>query len=187
MLIYDVLKKDHDRIKFLLSEIAELTEDDVKWHSSLISQLQAALVPHSKAEEESFYDAIHMKDKGKNIALRGYQEHLSAEYLLRTLRLKDRLDQDWKSTALQLKTVIEHHISDEENAIFPLAQTLFTDEEAYLMGLEFVRLRAEFRKEPWELIRPDQPQHHQQSEDSSSSLRSPLNKSRLTDPSQKRP
>ena len=147
MLIYDILKRDHDRVKFLLTEITELTLDDVQWHSALITQLQQALVPHSTAEEDVFYDAFHTKDKGKNIAVHGYQEHLSIEYLLRTLSLKDRQDLDWKETALQLKTAVEHHISDEENALFPLAQQLFSDQEAYLMGQEFIRLRDEFSKD----------------------------------------
>ncbi len=147
MLIYDILKRDHDRIKFLLTELAELTEDDVKWHSVLISQLQEALIPHSKAEENAFYDAIHAKNKAKNIALHGYQEHLSIEYLLRTVHLKDRSDQDWKSNLLQLKAAVEHHISDEENAIFPLAQQLFSEQEAYLMGQKFTQLRDIFKQE----------------------------------------
>ena len=147
MLIYDILKRDHDRIKFLLTEISELSADDVKWHSILITQLQQALIPHSKAEEDIFYDGVHRKDKGKHIAMHGYQEHLSMEYLLRTLALKDRQDRDWKETALQLKTAVEHHISDEENALFPLAQQLFSDQEAYLMGQDFVRLRDEFQTE----------------------------------------
>lgn len=147
MLIYEILKQEHDRIKFLLTEIAELTVDDVKWHNALITQLRDALIPHSKAEEDSFYDAIHAKDKAKNIALHGYHEHLSAEYLLRTLSLKDRLDQDWKSVAMQLKSAVENHISDEENAIFPIARQVFTEQSAYSIGQQFLRLRDEYRLE----------------------------------------
>lgn len=155
MLIYDILKKDHDKIKSLLTELIILDEGDEKWYSALIVQLREQIIPHSRAEEDVFYDAIHLHAKAKNVALHGYQEHLMIEYSLRTLLSKDKVDFDWKSTVMELKNIIENHLIEEENALFPIAKILFTDDEARMMGKDFLRLRSEFLQEIRGVSGPD--------------------------------
>ena len=155
MLIFDILKKDHDAIKHVLTALSALNPSDVKWHSTLILQLRELVIPHSRAEEDVFYDAIHLNDKAKNVALHGYQEHLTIEYILRNLILQDKIDYDWSSTVKELKAVIENHLSEEENAIFPIAEILFSEDELRLMGKDFLRLKNEFLQELRGDSRPD--------------------------------
>ena len=79
--------------------------------------------------------------------MHGYQEHMEAETLLRTLQAADKIDAAWKQTAQKLKKALEHHIEEEEGKIFNVAQHLFTEEEAVMMAEAFEQLKPEVREE----------------------------------------
>ncbi len=147
MLIYEALKTDHDKLKEMLNELVQLTESDNERRHALIYQIHDELVPHSRAEESVFYNSLRAIDSAKEVALHGFEEHIEAEALLRTLQAKDKIDADWKATAKKLKTALEHHISEEEGRIFNVAQQLFTQEEAQMMGQAFEQLKPEVREE----------------------------------------
>ncbi len=147
MLIYDALKTDHDKIKELLSELVQLTEADEERRHTLVFQIHDELIPHARAEESVFYNSLRAIDSAKDIALHGFEEHMEAEALLKSLQSKDRIDSEWKSAAEKLKSAIEHHIFEEETRIFNVAQQLFTQEEAQMMAQAFEQLKPEVREE----------------------------------------
>jgi hemerythrin superfamily protein len=147
MQIYDALKKDHEEVKLLLSELIGLPENDENQHGPLIDRIRDALIPHSRAEEAIFYNSLRAVDMSKKIAMHGYVEHMQAESLLRTLQVKGKIDADWKATAKELKTALEHHIAEEESEMFVAGRTLFTNEEAVAMGEAFEKMKPEIREE----------------------------------------
>lgn len=147
MLIYEALKKDHDTVRQLLNELVMLGENDEQRRHSLIEQIRDELVPHARAEESVFYNSLRAIDSAKDVVMHGYQEHMEAETFLRTLQLKDKIDADWKATAQKLKKAVEHHIQEEEGKIFTVAQQLFTQEEAQMMGEAFEQLKPEVKEE----------------------------------------
>ncbi|MGZ5279953.1 MAG: hemerythrin domain-containing protein [Pseudobdellovibrionaceae bacterium] len=147
MLIYEALKTDHDKLKELLNELVQLNEADDERRHALVYHIHDELIPHSRAEESVFYNSLRAIDAAKEIALHGFEEHMEAEALLRTLQAKDKIDADWKETAQKLKKVLTQHIADEENKTFNVAQQLFTQEEAQMMGQAFEQLKPEVREE----------------------------------------
>jgi hemerythrin superfamily protein len=147
MLIYDALKNDHDKVKELLNELVHLTAADEDRRHSLVYQIHDELIPHSRAEESVFYNSLRAIDSAKDIALHGFEEHMEAEALLKSLQAKDRIDADWKATAEKLKSAVEHHIFEEETRIFNVAQQLFTQEEAQMMAQAFEQIKPEARDE----------------------------------------
>jgi hypothetical protein len=147
MLIYEALKSDHLKVKILLNELVTLTEADSERRHSLIKQIHDELIPHVRAEESVFYNSLRAIDSAKDIALHGFEEHMEAEALLHTLQGKDKIDAEWKATAQKLKHAIEHHVNEEEGRIFSIAQQLFTQEEAEMMGQAFEQLKPEVHEE----------------------------------------
>ncbi|MEZ0390840.1 MAG: hemerythrin domain-containing protein [Pseudobdellovibrionaceae bacterium] len=147
MLIYDALKKDHESVRQHLNELIMLSEGDENRRHTLIQQIRDELVPHSRAEESVFYNSLRAIDAAKDIVMHGYQEHMEAEALLRTLQAKDKIDADWKATAQKLKKALEHHIQEEEGKIFTVARQLFTDDEARMMAEAFEQLKPEVKEE----------------------------------------
>ncbi len=146
MQIFDALKKDHINVKRLLSELVALNENDEKARSSIINEIRDELIPHARAEESVLYNSLRAMDAAKELALHGFKEHMEAEMLLRTLQLKDFVDADWKETARKLKEAIEHHIQEEEERMFNVAQQMFTSEEAEMMGEAFEELKPKIKE-----------------------------------------
>lgn len=147
MTIYEVLKKDHDNLKELLNELVMIGADDEETRHELIKQIRDEIVPHSRAEETVLYNSMRMIDSAKDVVMHGYQEHMEAEALLRTLQVKDKVDLDWQETAKKLKKALEHHIEEEEGKIFGVARQLFTQEEAAMMAEAFEQLKPEVKTE----------------------------------------
>lgn len=145
MTIYEALKKDHRKVQTLLSELVSLEEKTEKRRSSLIQEIRDELIPHARAEEAVLYNLIRAIDTDKGVVMHGYQEHIEAEMLLRTLQVADKIDAGWKATAKKLQEALNHHIQEEETDIFKAAQSLFTEDEAEMMGESFEDMKPKIR------------------------------------------
>lgn len=146
MLIYDLLKKDHDTVKGLLNSLVNLSEADKQTRDGIITQIRDELIPHARAEEAVLYNSMRAIDMAKDLAWHGYEEHAEAEALLRTLQGMEMMNADWHSTAKRLKDAVEHHIQEEEGKIFNAARQLFIDEEAEAMGDAFEKMKPEVKE-----------------------------------------
>ena len=146
-LIYDVLKKDHETVKGLLSQLVALPADtDAEAREELINEIRNELVPHARAEEAVFYNSLRQIEGAKDVVMHGYEEHVMAETLLRTLQVADKIDAGWRQTAKKLQSALEHHIEEEEGKIFDTARQVLIDEEARLMAQAFEQMKPEIRE-----------------------------------------
>jgi hypothetical protein len=146
MEIYEALKKDHDEVKELLDELVSLRNDD-EYRYVLIEEIRNHLIPHARAEESVFYNTLRAVNADKKIVFHGYQEHLEAETLLRTLQVMDKVNLEWKATAEKLRDAVLHHVEEEESEIFAEARAAFTKEEAEAMCDAFEQLKPKIEQE----------------------------------------
>jgi hemerythrin-like domain-containing protein len=146
MEIYEVLKKDHEEVKQLLDELVNLADDD-DYRYVLITEISNALIPHSRAEESVFYNTLRAVNADKKVVFHGFQEHMEAETLLRTLQVMDKLDFGWKGVAQKLRDAIYHHVEEEESDIFEEARRAFTSEEATVMAEAFEELKPKVEEQ----------------------------------------
>ena len=144
--IYEALKKDHVEIKALMDELISLRPDD-EYRFILIEEIRNHLIPHTRAEESIFYNTLRAVNADKKVVFHGYQEHLEAETLLRTLQVMDKLNLEWKATAEKLRDCLNHHIEDEETEIFAQAKAAFTQDEAVSMYEAFEQLKPKIEQE----------------------------------------
>jgi hemerythrin superfamily protein len=146
MLIYDALINDHNKVKDMLNRLVNMTaDDDSSERSSLIEEIRDELVPHARAEEAVFYNSIRAINTAQDLVWHGYEEHMEAEALLRTLQAMDKIDAEWKKVARKLKSAVEHHIKEEEERIIPVARQLFTDQEAEVMTEAFEEIKPQVK------------------------------------------
>lgn len=146
MEIYEALKRDHEEVRQLLDELVALKEDD-DYRFVIIEEIRNHLIPHARAEESVFYNTLRAVNADKKVVFHGYQEHLEAETLLRTLQVMDKMNMDWKATAKKLREAILHHVQDEESEIFDEARQAFTSEEAIAMCDAYERLKPKIQQE----------------------------------------
>lgn len=153
MLIYEVLEKDHFKIKALVEELMRVGENnEVRRAKLVIEEIRDELIPHSRAEEAIFYNALGSTEQAQPLILHhGFQEHIEAETLLRNLQThlqtKDVIDAEWKLLARKFKKTIETHIEEEESETFAMARELISENEAQMMAAAFEELKPHVAKE----------------------------------------
>ena len=123
--ILDTLKKEHDEVKSLLSELQDAQTSPQR--KRLVRRIKEALVPHTKAEEKILYDAvIATKDKDAQIdGHEGYLEHECASKILKHLdSISNATSSEHKAAAKVLKELVEHHIKEEEGSVWAMPRSI---------------------------------------------------------------
>jgi hemerythrin superfamily protein len=144
--ILDTLKKEHDEVKALLSKLEK--SDSGSERKNLVQRIKAALVPHTKAEEKVVYDAvIALADKDARIdGHEGYLEHeWASKTLVRLEGIQNATSPEHHATGKVLKDLVEHHIEEEESAVWGDVKENFSDAERHQMNRAFEAAKAKVR------------------------------------------
>ncbi|KJS00368.1 MAG: hypothetical protein VR65_12695 [Desulfobulbaceae bacterium BRH_c16a] len=119
---FDELKKDHKEVKDILEKMSSSSKTAEKSREKLFAQLKEELVPHMKAENVAFYSVLMDKKNARQNALEATEEHNLTEMVFRQLEETPAKDELWAVKVKVLKDLIEHHIEEEEQEIFEIAQ-----------------------------------------------------------------
>lgn len=138
--IYQALTKDHNELKPLLDRLVAMSQVNSDTKTTL-QAINDALIPHSRAEESVFYNALRETEEGKGILTHSYREHMAAEVMLRTLQGLEIFNTEWEMLARKLRESLLHHIEEEEGEIFARAREVFMEDEAEQMGAAFLRAK----------------------------------------------
>ena len=129
-----LLKRDHDKVKGLLSELEPTTERAVKTRTELFEQIKNELTIHEIIEEEIFYPTLKQHPRAKEIVLEGYEEHDVVNILMGELEALPVDDETWGAKAKVMTENIEHHIEEEEGDMFKKAQQVLSEDELEELG-----------------------------------------------------
>ena len=117
--ILDTLKKEHDEVQELLAEL--LKAQGARQRKALVRQIKQALIPHTKAEEKTVYDAVIAAKGRKNRVdgAEGYLEHaLASRTLARLGKITPASSPEFSACAKVLKELVDHHVQEEETNIW---------------------------------------------------------------------
>jgi hypothetical protein len=142
-----LLKRDHDKVKKLLTELESTTERGEKTRAELFSTIKGELTVHEIIEEEIFYPALKSHPKAKDIVLEGYEEHHVVDLLMGELENLDVTDETWGAKALVMKENVEHHIEEEEGEMFKQARQVFDAQELDDLGSQMEARRTSAQAE----------------------------------------
>jgi len=145
----DLLKKDHEEVRNLLSQLVATTDRAEKGRRELLGKIEQELAAHTKIEEEIFYPAF--RDAGgkeeRVMYHEAVEEHRAAEDLvLPDLKKTDPTSAQFSGRAKVLKELIEHHIEDEEEEMFPKAKKLLSSEDLQALGEKMAQRKKELMK-----------------------------------------
>ena len=144
--ILDTLKKEHDEVQELLSNLSD--SDSAPERKSLLKQIKAALVPHTKAEEKIVYDAV-IAAKGKKNQVDGAEGYLEHSLASQTLAKLDKItpvtSPAFTATAKVLKELIAHHVQEEENNIWSDVKENFDAEARVEMNRRFLAAKKKVK------------------------------------------
>ena len=136
-----LLKEDHEHVLALFEQFEALGEQARKERKALATEICTELVKHTTAEEEIFYPAVRSA-RGDNEELvdEAIVEHASAKDLIGQLMRMDGHDALFDAKVKVLSELVEHHMREEENDIFPKARHGGLDLEA--LGREIEQCKA---------------------------------------------
>jgi hemerythrin superfamily protein len=118
----DLLKKQHRQVEKLFKEV-EKTEDP-KQRRKLMEQIAADLKMHTQIEEEIFYPAVREVGTAKAEAMvdEAFEEHHVVDLVLAELPKVDPEDERFHAKMTVLSELVEHHVEEEEEEMFPMAE-----------------------------------------------------------------
>jgi len=139
-----LLHADHEQILALAKELAE-TESAAR-RKTLVRDLKAILVPHSRSEEDAVYTpmmALRKSPDSREAANEGMVEHNLADIVLdRLVNTPDVTSDMWKAHAKVLHEALDHHIKEEESKLFEELGEHFSDADREVMAAKFLQGRA---------------------------------------------
>lgn len=145
----DLLKADHKVVKDLLAQLSETTTRATKKRVDLVAKLEMELTVHTALEEEILYPAFKAAG-GKEEAEMYYEakeEHRTVDSLvLPDLKATDTKSPEFAGRAKVLKELLEHHIKEEENEMFPQAKKVLGKAKLDELGAQMEEMKAR-RKE----------------------------------------
>jgi hemerythrin-like domain-containing protein len=141
--ILDTLKEEHEEVAEMLKRLVD--GKSTAERRSLLKQIKKALVPHTRAEEKVLYDSIiAVRKKGvQKDGEEGYLEHGLADRMLATLsKIPKLMSPEFGAATKVLKELIEHHVQEEENAVWSDAKKYFSTDERKAMNRRYLKLKT---------------------------------------------
>ncbi len=130
----ELLREDHRKVKKLLEQGDDTTENAVKTRTEVLEKIKAEMQAHETIEEEIFYPALQQHEKAKEVVLEGYEEHHVVNQILGELNDVSVEDERWAAKFSVMKENIEHHIEEEEDDMFKKAEQIFSKAELDELG-----------------------------------------------------
>ncbi len=131
----ELLEKQHRKVEAIFKKL-EAKRAEV---GPLLQELANDLAAHMAIEQEIFYPAV--KEVDAKLVLESYEEHALAEMGLKRLLACDPEDESFSARVTACKELIQHHVEEEEEDLFPAVEKALEDEDLEDLGK---RMKARF-------------------------------------------
>ncbi len=129
-----LLRSDHKEVKKMLSDLEDTTERAEKTRTEGLATLKHELGIHETIEEEIFYPALKEHSKTKDLTLEAYEEHHVVDTIMAELEGVEPSDETWMAKFAVMKENLEHHITEEEDELFPKTEQVLDKDELEQLG-----------------------------------------------------
>ena len=93
--------------------------------SQLWQQLRDRLTLHETMEETFFYPRLKQDSRAEDLILESYQEHHVIDVLVGEISQLGPDDEQWQPKIKVLRENAEHHISEEQDELFPKVRKIW--------------------------------------------------------------
>lgn len=126
-----LLMEDHRRVEDLIARFESLHERIAR--VKVVQEMSQELNLHAQEEEQIFYPAFREASKDQGMVQHALEEHQEMKDLLNSLT-DDLSDQALESKILELKRIIQDHVQEEEQEMFPKAREVLGDARLEELG-----------------------------------------------------
>jgi hemerythrin superfamily protein len=130
MNLYELLHRDHVKVDSLFGELEKAGESEDSRREQLFSSLYRELDIHTQAEEKFFYSRLKGEEETRELVLESLDEHKDMMKRLHELDAMDKGSAEFADQLRHLKGIVQSHVSEEENELFPRARKVIEEDEA---------------------------------------------------------
>jgi len=143
-----LLEQQHKKVRSLFKKL----EGGRAEPGPLLTELANDLVAHMAIEHEIFYPAVESVDR--SLVSEAFEEHALGEIALKRLLQTDPEDESFKARVVAAKELIEHHVEEEEEELFPKVEKKLGDERLEELGKQMKARFLEVREAGYESAVP---------------------------------
>lgn len=138
-----LLTEDHENVKSMFEQYEGLGDRAHATKKKLAIQICTELTKHAQAEEEIFYPAMREAagKKDEDLVDEAIVEHASAKELIAQILDMEPTEDLFDAKVKVLSELIEHHVKEEEEEMFPKARDAGLDME--MLGQQIAERKAE--------------------------------------------
>lgn len=137
-----LLTEDHENVKSLFEQYEGLGDRAHASKKKLSTQICLELTKHATAEEEIFYPAVREATKeNEDLVDEATVEHASAKDLIAQILAMEPTEDLFDAKVKVLSELIEHHVKEEEDEMFPKAKKAGLD--LAMLGQQIAERKAE--------------------------------------------
>lgn len=131
---FKLLKDDHRRVAKLFKELEASSGKSGKGREHLFVQLKNELRLHTEIEEQYVYPLLEENDETREMVLESYEEHDLVKTILGEMEKENMGSESWEAKLTVMKENVEHHVSEEEEELFPEAEGILSEEVINQLG-----------------------------------------------------
>jgi hemerythrin superfamily protein len=145
-----LLKKVHAKVQGLLNKLEKSNDRDKQ--RNIFAQIDSDLQIHTRIEEEIFYPAFKtaVKTSESNLYFEAVEEHHVVDMVLPEMRTSRLSKEIFAAKAKVLKDLVEHHIEEEENEMFPKARKALGSRQLADLGARMKRRKDQLMVGMWD-------------------------------------
>lgn len=143
----ELLKEDHQKALNLIGELEAAAHQVGKnpTHTDAFNHLNELLLMHTFIEDKVFYRSMKEYDESRDLVREFRKRDQEFEKLLSHLSALAPNVEEFQETLSDLRVIIERHIDEEENELFPLAEELCEQGELQDMGRTMREMKYDSR------------------------------------------
>ena len=123
-----LLEKQHRKVEGIFKKL-ESGKGDA---SALLRELADDLAAHMAIEQEIFYPVV--RSLAPDLVAESFEEHAMAELALKRLLATSPTASSFEAKVTTLKELIEHHVEEEEEELFPKVEKKVDADELDALG-----------------------------------------------------
>jgi hemerythrin superfamily protein len=146
----ELLKSDHVTVKDLLSQLSATSQQAVKKRTELLGKLEMELTIHTAIEEQILYPAYREAggEEEEKMYYEAKEEHRTVDSLVLPDLLKtDPATIEFAARVKVCQELLEHHIEEEEEEMFPQAEELLGNTKLDELGKAMAEMKVSMKKE----------------------------------------
>lgn len=142
----DILKlivEEHKPLKQMIKVLKDSEKNDLEDRKAMFEEFAVELISHAKPEEKSLYAFMRSEEDLREDSFEGDVEHGLADQLIEEIKRTED-DDMWSARVKVLAELVEHHIKEEEEDMFPEVRKHADAEKRAELAQTYMEAKAEF-------------------------------------------